>query len=70
MSALDYFKMRLEATVTPMDVKMMLELQPDYFVLIGPHRPEALQGEGAIEIPQPEIVARMGELPKDKLLVL
>ena len=34
MSALDYFKARLEATVTPMDVIRMQESQPDSFLLI------------------------------------
>jgi rhodanese-related sulfurtransferase len=71
MSALDYFRMRLEATVSPMDVKMMRESQPDAFVLIDVRiGPKPCKAEGAIEIPQTEIVARMAELPKDKLLVL
>ena len=71
MSALDYFKMRLEATVSPMDVKMMRASQPDSFVLIDVRiGPKPCKAKGAIEIPQTEILARMTELPKDKLLVL
>lgn len=71
MSALDYFKMRLEATVSPMDVKRMRESLPDSFLLIDVRiGPKPFKAQGAIEIPQTEIVARMGELPKGKLLVL
>jgi rhodanese-related sulfurtransferase len=71
MSALDYFKARLEATVSPMDVKQMQASQPDSFLLIDVRiGPKPCKAKGAIEIPQTEIVARMAELPKDKLLVL
>jgi len=50
---------------------MMRETRPDSFVLIDVRiGPKPCRAEGAIEIPQPEIVARMAELPKDKLLVL
>jgi rhodanese-related sulfurtransferase len=71
MSALDYFKMRLEATVSPMDVSRLQELQPDSFVLVDVRiGPKPCRAKGAIEIPQTEIVDRMAELPKDKLLVL
>jgi rhodanese-related sulfurtransferase len=71
MSALDYFTMRLEATVSPMDVIRMQESQPDSFVLIDVRiGPKPCKAKGAIEIPQTEIVGRMTELPRDKLLVL
>ena len=71
MSALDYFKMRLEATVSPLEVVRIQESQPDSFVLIDVRiGPKPCKAHGAIEIPQTEIVARMAELPRDRLLVL
>jgi rhodanese-related sulfurtransferase len=71
MSALDYFRMRLEATVSPMDVKKMREADSDSFVLVDVRiGPKPCKAQGAIEIPQPEIVARRGELPRDSLIVL
>jgi rhodanese-related sulfurtransferase len=71
MSALDYFKARIEATVSPMDVVKMQESQPDAFVLIDVRMgPKPFKAKGAIEIPQTEIVGRMAELPREKLLVL
>ena len=71
MPALDYFKARMEATVSPMDVVRMQESQPDSFVLIDVRiGPKPRKAKGAIEIPQTEIVGRMPELPRDKLLVV
>lgn len=71
MTALEYFKARLEATVSPMDVKHMREAQPNSFVLVDVRiGPKPFKAQGAIEIPQTEIAARMAELPKDKLIVL
>jgi rhodanese-related sulfurtransferase len=71
MSALDYFKARIEATVSPMDVARMQESQAGSFVLIDVRiGPKPFKAKTAIEIPQNEIVTRMSELPKDKLLVL
>lgn len=69
--ALHYFRMRLEATCSPMDVKRLRETRPDSLVLIDVRvGPKPCKAQGAIEIPQTEIVARMGELPREKLLVL
>lgn len=69
--ALQYFKLKLEATLSPMDVKRLQEKRPEAFVLIDVRvGPKPRKVQGAVEIPQTDIVARMGELPKEKLLVL
>ena len=71
MSALDYFRAGIEATVSPMDVVRMQEAQSDSFVLIDVRiGPKPFKAKGAIEIPQGDIVSRIAELPKDKLLVV
>lgn len=71
MRALEYFKARLEATCSPMDVKIMGETAPDSFVMVDVRRgPKPSIIPGAIMIPQDEIELRMCELPKEKLLVL
>jgi len=74
MSALEYFKLRLEATVSPMDTIGAMKEQPeDVYVVdvrVGP--PDLLKEviAGAVRIPQPEIESRMSELPSEKLIVL
>lgn len=71
MNALEYFKARAEATISPMGVLGMRERDPEALVLvdvrIGPV-PSLIPG--AIRLPENEVAARMHELPKDRLLVL
>jgi len=71
MTGLDYFKAKQAATISP---RGLFEIQQDspadvlaVDVRIGPV-PSRIRG--AVAIPQTEIVQRMAELPKDKLLVL
>lgn len=74
MSALNYFKARLEATVSPMDVRRWLEEEPHRVhlvdVRIGPADLLKTKIPGAVRIPQPDIVRRSEELPRDRLIVL
>jgi len=71
ISPLDYFKAKQEATISPVGVKMMLEQNPDGLIIIDVRiGPVPTRIPGAAVIPEPEVLARMGELPKEKLLVL
>ena len=71
ISALDYFRAKLEATISPVGVKAMQEQAPQGFVIVDVRiGPVPARIPGAVSIPEPEIPARMGELPRDKLLIL
>jgi rhodanese-related sulfurtransferase len=71
ISPLDYFRARLEATISPVGLKEMQKRDPHGFVLVDV-RIGAVPTRipGAVCIPEPEITVRMGELPRDKLLIL
>jgi rhodanese-related sulfurtransferase len=71
MTGLDYFKAKRAATISP---RGLFEIQQDspanvlvVDVRVGPV-PSRIRG--AVAIPQTEIVQRMAELPRDKLIVL
>ena len=71
ISVLDYFKAKQEAYISPMGIKEMQKHAPDSFVIVDVRiGPAPTRVPGAVVIPAPEIDARMGELPRDKLLVL
>ncbi len=73
MNPLEYFKARLEATVSPKDVQKILLSAPESICIIDVRNgtPSLLENriKGAIELPQSQIEARLAELPKDKLLI-
>ena len=71
ITPLDYFKAKLEATISPVGVQALQKQGLDSFLLVDV-RIGALPTRipGAVCIPEPELPSRMGELPKDKLLVL
>jgi len=74
MDALEYFKGIMEANVSPVDVMGMLKERPSEVCVVdvrnGP--PELLKRKvkGAIVIPQAEIGKRLGELPKEKEIIV
>ncbi len=74
MSAIDYFKLRLEATVSPMDTINALNNRPEEVLVIdvrnGPPSLLKQKIKGAILIPQTEIAHRINELPKDKEIII
>ena len=71
ISALDYFKAKQEATISPMGVKEMQKAAPDSLLIVDVRIGSVpTRIPGAVIIPEPEVITRMGELPKDKLLVL
>lgn len=74
MNTLDFFKARLEATVSPMDVQKMLAADPGNICIVDVRNGSASLLEkkikGAIEIPQAQLEKRYAELPKDKLIIV
>jgi len=74
MNRLEYFKARLDATMTPVDVMHAMKSTPDRICVIdvrnGPADLLADRIAGALQIPQSEILGKLTELPKDRTLVL
>lgn len=75
MNTLDYFKTRLEATVSPMDVqKMFNTADPASFCVVDVRNgsPSLLENKikGAVEMPQAQIEKMYIELPKDRLIIV
>ena len=71
ITVLDYFRAKNEATISPVGVEAMQKQAPGSLVLVDVRiGPVPTRIPGAVIIPEPEVVGRMGELPKDKLLVL
>jgi rhodanese-related sulfurtransferase len=71
MTALKYFQAKLDATISPHAVSERAAARPESLLFVDVRTgPTPTKIPGAVAIPQPEIVARMGDLPKDKLLIL
>ena len=71
VSALDYFRAKLDATISPVGVEAMQKQAPDSFLVVDVRiGPVPTRIPGAVSLPEPEVTARMGELPRDKLLIL
>jgi rhodanese-related sulfurtransferase len=74
MNALEYFKAILEANVTPVDVKHLLKERPEEICLVdvrnGPAELLKEKIPGALVIGQAELARRLGELPKDKEIIV
>ena len=71
VSPLEYFRAKLEATISPVGVMAMEEQAPESFLIVDVRIGSVSNRiPGAVSIPEPEISSRMGELPKDKLLIL
>jgi rhodanese-related sulfurtransferase len=69
----NYFKARAAAYTSPMGLKALLDRQADEIVVIDVRLPGpqiAWRIPGSMVIPAPEMAARVGELPSEKLIVL
>ena len=74
MSKLDYFKARIEATISPKDYMQTSKENPDKMLLVDVRNapPEKMGKKiaGAVHIPQKALASRLSELPKDKMIVV
>lgn len=74
MSKLDFFKTRIEATISPMDFMQTTKANPDSMVLVDVRNapPEKMGKKiaSALHIPQAALASRLSELPKDKVIVV
>ena len=74
MNRIEYFKVRLEANMSPMEYRKTLKEFPEDYVLIdvrvGPNELKKEKLQGALVMPLDQIPYRMEELPKEKTLVL
>ena len=71
ISPLDYFRAKQEATISPVGVEALKEQAPDSYLIVDVRiGPVPTRIPGAVSIPEPEVTARMGELPRDKVLIL
>ncbi|WP_102691661.1 rhodanese-like domain-containing protein [Rummeliibacillus pycnus] len=74
MSKMEYFKNRIESTFSPMDYLQAKKTNPDNYILIDVRNgtPELKKEKinGAIEIPQSELLNHLSEIPKDKEIIV
>ncbi len=74
MNKIDYFKAKLEATISPMDFSQAAKAEPDKFLIVDVRNapPHILKQKitGATIIPLRELAERIDELPKDKTIVV
>ena len=74
MTNLEYLETILETTIGPMDFFATSKAQPNTFVLVdvrnAPPHIKKVKITGAIEIPENDIKNRLGDFPKDKVIVV
>ena len=71
MNTLDYFKMKQAATISPRGLFEIQKISPNDVLVVDVRiGPVPTRICGAVAMPQTEVVHRMAELPKDKLLIL
>jgi len=74
MTRLEYFKARLDATISPVEVHKLLRTHPESACVVdvrnGPADVLAERIPGAWQMPQSTILLRQGRLPKDRTLIL
>jgi len=74
MNKMDYFKAKIEATISPMDFLQATKAEPDKFMLVDVRNaPPHIMKEkiaGATIIPLTQIADRLSELPKNKTIVV
>jgi len=75
MTNLEFFKGRVEATIPTRKFMRDRKADPDKMILVDVRNPHVSQEdmstkiEGAIHMPQRELIDRLSELPKDKLII-
>ncbi|WLR53210.1 rhodanese-like domain-containing protein [Bacillus tianshenii] len=71
---MEYFESRIESTFSPMDYLQAKKANPDNYFLIdvrnGTPDLKKEKIEGAIEIPQAELLNHLSDLPKDKEIIV
>ncbi len=74
MSKLDYFKAKVESTISPMDFTQASKAEPDKFMLVDVRNalPHIMKQKiaGAKHLPLAQLAQRLGELPKEKTIVV
>ena len=74
MSKLDYFKARIEATMSPMDYKQASATAPEKYLLMDVRNapPHVMKQKiaGATMLPLKELAERAEELNRDKVIVV
>ena len=74
MSKMDYFKAKVEATISPMDFTQATKAEPDRFIVVDVRNapPHVMKQKiaGAKHIPLMQLSERLGELTKDKTIVV
>lgn len=74
MTRLEYFRARLDATTTPVELLHEMRSNPHGICVVdvrnGPATLLIDRIVGALQIPQSEILAQLSKLPKDRVLVL
>lgn len=74
MSKLDYFKAKIESTISPMDFMQAVKSEPDKFQVVDVRNapPHIMKQKiaGASHIPLMQLPDRLAELPKDKTIVV
>ncbi|WP_088105854.1 rhodanese-like domain-containing protein [Halalkalibacter urbisdiaboli] len=74
MTALDYFNLRLQATISPMDYLKSAKMNPEKHFLIdvrnGPQELRNTTIKGAKVIPEQELQHRLNEIPKEKEIIV
>jgi rhodanese-related sulfurtransferase len=72
LTAVQYFQAKLAFEMTPWSLKALLEKTPESICLLDVRTPEMYATAHiptAINIPLPELVAKLGKLPKNKVIV-
>jgi rhodanese-related sulfurtransferase len=74
MDRLEYFKARLDATMSPVDVMRALKVSPNTICVVdvrnGPAELLKQRIVGAIQLPESLVLERLSSLPRDRTLVL
>ncbi|AGK96450.1 rhodanese-like domain-containing protein [Clostridium pasteurianum] len=74
MTNLEYLENILEITISPMDFIAASKAQPDGFIVVdvrnAPQHLKKVKIAGAVEIPEKDIKNRLGDLSKDKVIVV
>ncbi|NLT58549.1 MAG: rhodanese-like domain-containing protein [Clostridiales bacterium] len=74
MDKLEYFKSRIEATISPMEFMQVSRADPAKMLLVDVRNapPEKMGGKivGALHIPQSALPDHLSELPRDRIIVV
>ncbi|RBP99892.1 ArsR family transcriptional regulator [Bifidobacterium xylocopae] len=70
----DYLEAVLASSISPMDYMQARSRQPGAYVLVdvrnAPPEKKQVKASGAVELPLQELRGRLGELPRDRTIVV